>query len=253
MEWRGRKRRYLVWARPLCTSVMLAVFVGMLAGCLYPGEERQERRVSYLESVDRIQRAVDQFQVDQGILPIITAGQETPRYEKFRIDLDLLNKQGYIDEIPTTAFEKGGSAYFLIINEESDPAVKVLDLLTTQKINDVQRLVDKYRNSQNGKLPVTSEEETYPGLFTVDLKLAGAQDYSLKSVYSGQSQDYLVDKDGRIYADYAFDIMQAVDKSEASPQADKDLREYLTEQSFFVPVKSLPYRMIDGVPVPQPE
>ncbi len=253
MKWHGEGiRRSKVLARPLYSAVMLAILAGLLAGCLYPGEERQERRVSYLESVDRIQRAVDQFQVDRGILPIITAGQETPRYEKFRIDLDLLNKQGYIDEIPVTAFEKGGSAYFLLINEEVDPAVKVLDLLTAQKVNDVQRLIDKYRNSHNGKLPVTGEE-TYPGLFTVDLTLAKAQDYSLKSVYSGQSQDYLIDEAGRVYADYAFDIMQAMEKSGVSVQNDRDLREILTEQSYFVPVKSLPYRLMDGVPTPQPE
>ncbi|RCX23247.1 uncharacterized protein DUF3939 [Fontibacillus phaseoli] len=249
MNWHARRGWLKAILRPALTAALLGVSAGLLAGCLYPGEHRQERGVSYVESVDRIQSAVDRFQDDQAILPIITAGEETPRYEKFRIDLDMLHKQGYLDEIPDTAFEKGGRAYFLLINEEQDPAVKVMDLMTAQKVNDVQRMVDKYRNSHDGKLPVTKQEETYPGLYTVDLKQAGAEAYSLKSVYSGQTQDYLVDETGRVFADYAFDIMQALDKSGTTPRDNKDLREVLTEQSYFVPVKSLPYRWIGGTPV----
>ncbi|WP_410768349.1 hypothetical protein [Fontibacillus sp. BL9] len=253
MKWHARRGWFKAILRPALTAVLLGVFAGLLAGCLYPGEQRQERGVSYVESVDRIQSAVDRFQGDQGILPIITAGEETPRYEKFRIDLDMLQKQGYLDEIPSTAFEQGGSAYFLLINEEQNPSVKVMDLQTAQKVNDVQRLVDKYRNSHDGKLPVKDKGETYPGLYTVNLKQAEAEAYDLKSVYSGQTLDYLVDEAGRVFADYAFDIMQALDKSGTSPQNNEDLREVLTEQSYFVPVKSLPYRWIGGAPVAQLE
>lgn len=239
--------------RLFVTTVMLAALSGLLSGCLYPGEQRQENQVSYIESVDRIQRAVDRFQADQEILPIITAGEETPKYEKFRIDLDKLNKQGYLDQIPAAAFEKGGSAYFLLIDEEENPTVKVMDLLTVQKVNDVQRLVDQYRNANENKLPVQEQGEISPGLFLLDLKQAGAEKYSLQSVYSGQSQNYLVDAGGRVYADYAVDIMQAIEKSKTVPQEESDLRELLTEQSYYVPVKSLPYCWIGEAPVPQAE
>lgn len=248
----NRKRRGGWMYRRFACGLTIFILSGLLSGCLYR-EEPQERRVSYIESVDRVQRAIDRFQEDQGILPIITAGEETPRYEKFRINLDQLNQQGYLEQIPQTAFEKGGSVYFLVINEESDPTVKVMDLATVQKVNDVQRAVDLYRSKRDGKLPVQENGEISPGVYRIDLEAAGAENYSLKSVYSGQPQDYLVDKDGRVYVDYAFDIMQALDQTGTKPGEDKDLREILTDQSYFVPVKSLPYRWVDGTPVPQIE
>ena len=45
--------------------------------------------------------------------------------------------------------------------------------------------------------------------------------------------------------------MQVIDKSQLDAKADqeKDLREYLTDHYYYVPVKSLPYRWLDGVPV----
>lgn len=230
---------------------VMSIITAMLTGCLYSSKQVQEQQVSYRESVDRIQKAIELFQDEQSILPIITAGEETPRYEKFRIDLDKLNKMGYIDEIPVTAFEKGGSAYFLLLDEEVDPKVKVMDLMTVQKVNDVQRQVNTYRNTNDGELPVQDNNETYPGLYTVDLKKAKAESYALKSIFSSQEQSYMVDHVGRVYVDYAFDIMQAIEKSGASATDYDDLRVLLTEQSYFVPVKSLPYQWVDGVPVPQ--
>ncbi|AZK49044.1 hypothetical protein EIM92_14165 [Paenibacillus lentus] len=233
-------------------TLLLVMGVSLLSGCMYPGGKRQEQGISYRESVERIQSAVDAFQKDKGILPIITAGEEVPRYEKFRIDLDKLNKQGYIDEIPATAFEQGGSAYFLVINEEIDPVVKVMDLVTVQKVNDVQRLVDQYGRTHSGQWPVLGDSEAYPGLHEVDLQKIRGEEYALLSVYSRQPLPYLIDGEGRVYVDYAWDIMQVIDTSGKEMSGDEsDLRELLTEQSHFVPVKSLPYVWKDGLPIAQ--
>src|SRR5690242_4804490 len=84
--------------------LVLVLFPMLLTGCLYPDEKLQENKVSYRESVKRIQSAVDDFYQEQGILPIITAGAEIPKYEKYRVDLDQLKGRGYIDQIPDTAF-----------------------------------------------------------------------------------------------------------------------------------------------------
>lgn len=236
------------------SGLLLCLVIGgivLLSGCMYSKEQRQEQGVSYRESVDRIQRAMNQFQVEEGILPIITAGEETPRYEKFVIDLDKLHKKGYIDEIPTTAFEKGGSAYFLVIDEENDPQVKVMDLVTMQKVNDVQRLVNNFRTSHDSKLPTADESETYPALYTVDLEQIKGEDYRLRSVFSGETLPYLMDNKGTVSVDYAFDIMQAINKSDVIPMSDEDLRTILVKQSYFVPVKSLPYLWIHNEPIPQ--
>lgn len=240
--------------RSLVGLFVVLIGVSLLSGCMYPGGSRQEQGVSYRESVERIQSALDAFQRDKGILPIITAGEEVPRYEKYRIDLDKLNKQGYIDEIPATAFEQGGSAYFLVIDEETDPTVKVMDLVTVQKVNDVQRLVDQYARSNPGQWPTAQEEELHPGLHEVDLKKIRGEEHALLSVYSREPLPYLIDESGRVYVDYAWDIMQAIDKSGTAVSEDQgDLRVLLTEHSYFVPVKSLPYVWKDGMPVAQSE
>ena len=235
---RGRRSAVLL--------VMLMLTL-MTTGCLYPDEKNEAKAINYRDSVSRIQAAVDAYQADKGLLPILNANEDTPRYEKFRIDLSKLEQNGYLDEIPSTAFEKGGNAYFLILDEELKPTVKVLDLITMQKVTDVQRAVDRYKISNKGALP--SINEIYPGLFEVDLKKAGVTNSSLKSVYSGQEVAFLMDKQGKVYVDYAFDIMQLIDKEKIQPQPDEDLRVYLEQSSYYVPVKSLPYQWKDGSPV----
>ncbi len=233
--------------RKAAAAVMVVLLAVSLTGCLYPDEKKNENRVSYRESVKRIQSALDDFQKDQGILPMINADEDTPKYEKFRINLDQLQKGGYIDEIPATAFEKGGSAYFLIQNEETDPTVKVMDLITVQKVNDVQRAVNQYKSAHGGKLP--AGEELYPGIYLVDPALANTKSIVLKSVYSGQDMNFMMDEAGVVYVDYAFDIMQLIDKEGLKPSKDEDLREELVKSSDYVPVKSLAYRWSGDSPV----
>lgn len=221
-----------------------------LSGCLYPGDEKRGS-VNYRESVKRIQAAVDDYQQEEGVLPILNADEATPRYEKFRVDLAKLNQKGYLDDIPATAFEQGGSAYFLILNEESDPLVKVMDLVTVQKVNDVQRQINRYKSAHGDSLPVLNE--LYPGLYTIDQKLAGTTSIGLTSVYSGQPLEFIVDKEGTVYVDYALDIMSAIEKNGGNHDANKDLRMDLEKASYYVPVKSLPYLWMNDQPVPQPQ
>ncbi|MGG3282432.1 hypothetical protein ABEQ74_18950 [Paenibacillus solani] len=237
-------------SKKMSAALVLVLLPALLTGCLYPGENMPENKVSYRESVKRIQSAVDDFYQEQGILPIITAGSEVPRYEKYRVDLDQLKNRGYIDQIPNTAFEKGGSGYFLIINEETEPTVKVMDLTTTQKVNDVQRAVNLYKMSHDDALP--AGEAFYPGYTTVDLSKTDAKSLKLNSVYSGQEMTFIMDENGTVYADYAFDIMQAIQKNGTDPKKDEDLRRYLEQESYYVPVKSVPYTWQDGQPVAQP-
>lgn len=247
---RNSQTRGKLRIRSLMIIMLLISLTFTLSGCLYSGEDGSQTKVNYRESVRRIQSAVDDYQNEEGLLPIINADVTTPRYEKFRIDLDMLNKKGYLDDIPSTAFEKGGSAYFLILNEESSPTVKVMDLLTVQKVNDVQLQVTRYKSANGGELP--SGEELYPGLYSIDTKKADIQSIRLNSVYSGQSLPFIMDKNGVVYVDYAFDIMSVLDKNESVPEQDMDLRLELESASYYVPVKSLPYLWVNNQPVPQP-
>jgi len=233
-------------SRTVSLLLMVILLMSVTTGCLYP-EENSSPRVSYRESVNRIQLAVNDFQKENGVLPIITADQDTPRYEKFRVDLVKLKTMGFMDDIPSTAFEKGGSGYFLIQNEETDPTVKVMDLVTVQKVNDVQQAVDKYKRGHDDQLP--NSQELYPNIYTIDLAKAGVPSIKLSSVYSDEEIAFLTDNNGQVYVDYAFDIMQAIDKSDHKPKDEEDLREYLLNNSYYVPVKSLLYKWINGAPV----
>ncbi|WP_342561824.1 hypothetical protein NST84_19520 [Paenibacillus sp. FSL R7-0345] len=241
-----RQRSVVSFILHLAAPVLLSVF----AGCMYPGEEQRPGGGSS-ESVRRVQAAVDEYQGKEGLLPILNSDADTPRYEKFVVDLEKLRSEGYLDEIPSAAFEQGGNAYFLILDEETTPAVKLMDLVTVQKVNDVQRQVNRYKSAHGGSLP--AGEERYPGIYTVDAKSAGTTAVALSSVYSGQPQEFIMDGNGNIYADYSADIMYAVEQSGSTPAADQDLRTVLEAASYYVPVKSLPYLWMGGEPVPQPE
>ncbi|WP_260989825.1 hypothetical protein [Paenibacillus xylanexedens] len=240
-----------------CLSLLLLLMLTM-SGCLYPSQSNSDPKTAYRESVNRIQSAIEAFQKDEGILPILNADADTPKYEKFRVDLPKLKQLGYLDDIPGTAFESGGSAYFLIQNEEVKPTVKVMDLETVQKVNDVQRMVNQYKSVHNQQLP--AGEELYPGFHAVDMNLAaqaGSPSITLKSVYSGQELPFILDEQGTVYVDYAFDIMQALEKTDGSSGDEDavsdgpDLRNHLLTHSYFVPVKSVPYTLENNTPVAQ--
>ncbi|CAM2802745.1 hypothetical protein PASE110613_01455 [Paenibacillus sediminis] len=248
---KNNRKRPCDWhSRYILLSVIMILSMFVMSGCMYPNSDGQQLKVSYRDSVERIQNAIDHFQKEQGILPILNAGESTPRYEKFRVDLDQLQKKGYIDEIPSTAFEKGGSVYYLILNEETDPIVKVMDLVTVQKVNDVQRYVNGYKASHNGNLPKGSELHPGTSIYYVDLDRLGQPNLQLRSVYSGQDIPFIMNENGTVYADYSFDIMQAIDRESIQPKENEDLRIYLVNASYFVPVKSLPYHWMNKEPVP---
>ncbi|UQZ37340.1 hypothetical protein C2I18_01925 [Paenibacillus sp. PK3_47] len=227
----------------------ITLLLCILSGCMYPGEQKQGGR-NYGESVKRVQAAVDAYQQEEELLPILNSEESTPRYEKFVIDLELLRQKGYLDEVPAAAFQKGGSAHFLILDEESDPTVKLMDLVTVQKVNDVQRQVNRYKSAHGGELP--AGEELYPGLSAIDSQKAGTGSITLNSVYSGQPLEFLMDKDGNVYVDYSIDIMSAINREGSTPEPGRDLRLELEQASYYVPVKSLPYEWKDGHPVPVP-
>lgn len=233
-------------------AALLAVAILLscsLSGCMYPSAGQQPGS-NPRDSVKRVQAAVDDYQREVGLLPILNADEATPRYEKFVINLEKLHQDGYLDEIPAVAFEKGGSAYFLVLDEEEVPSVKLMDLVTVQKVNDIQRQVDRYKSAHGGESPAGAEK--YPGLFIVDSKQAGTASLTLKSIYSGQPLEFIMDRNGTVYADYSFDIKAAINKAGGSPKEGIDLRHYLESASYYVPVKSLPYLWKGSMPVPQP-
>lgn len=237
--------------RQICCIVLFVIMSMTLQGCLYPKEMHKESQQSVREGVLLVQNAVDQYQKDTGLLPLVSSDESVPRYEKFRVNFELLKRRDLLSAIPGSAFESGGSGVYLIIDEETTPKVKVMDLLTSQRVNDLARAVDAHTRAK-GSLP--KQEEVYPGFYRIDEKLIGIQPVEVRSPFSRSVLSFMMDEQGRVYADYAQDIMQLVETSGKQPTGqEKDLRPMLADASFFVPVKSVMYIWSNGAPVPQVE
>ncbi|MFD0711147.1 hypothetical protein [Paenibacillus sp. GCM10027626] len=227
-------------------ALMLSLITLFLSGCLYPKEKLAQNQKPAKDALMNVQLVVDKYQKDTGLLPIRNSEPDTPRYEKFMIDFDKLLRMNYVSEIPASAFEKGGSYYFLVINEETDPTVKLMNLAQFQKINDVQNAVAAYKNNNGGKLP--AGEKYYPDFYLIDYSKLSVKEPEIQSVFSGQTLHTLLDEMGKVYIDYAIDISQMMPSASSGYENMADLRELLVEQSDFVPVKSPGYKLINGEP-----
>jgi hypothetical protein len=227
--------------------VILTVTVLSLSGCMYPKSEMKQNQAAPKEAVRNVQAAIDQYQTETGMLPMKTSSEETPIYEKFLVDFAQLKNKGYLSSIPTAAFENGGNYYFLIINEETKPQIKLMNLVTYQQINDIQTWVNTYKSSHNGQLPKGGQ--AYPEYSYIDYKAMNKKAPELRSDYSFQTIAAIMDETGRVYADYGIDIMQTIQKKGgADPAADTDLRTILVDSDMFVPVKAPVYHWVNKEP-----
>ncbi|MCM3627444.1 hypothetical protein M3194_08705 [Paenibacillus glycanilyticus] len=227
--------------------VILTVAVLSLSGCMYPKSELKQNQAAPKEAVRNVQAAIEQYQSETGMLPMKNSDEDTPVYEKFLVDFAQLKNKGYLSSIPTAAFENGGNYYFLIINEETKPQIKLMNLVTYQQINDIQSWVNDYKGSHDGQLP--KGEQAYPGYSYIDYKAMNKKSPDLRSEYSSQTLAAIMDDTGRVYTDYGIDIMQAVQKKgDAEPGADADLRAVLVDSDMYVPVKAPVYHWVNKEP-----
>ncbi|MBW7473456.1 hypothetical protein K0T92_01705 [Paenibacillus oenotherae] len=228
--------------------LVLAVMAVVLTGCLYPEEQMAQNQKPPKDVIINIQSVVDQYYKETGLLPIKNSEADTPLYEKYVIDFAKLQRMNYLSDIPAAAYEMGGNNYFLIINEETDPVVKLMNLVIYQRVNDIQAAVKKYADASNGQLP--KGETAYPDFWRIDYGKLNMKDPNISSLFSGQTLSAMMDAKGNVYLDYGIDVMGAVNKLDAGskPDSSADLRTLLVEQSEFVPVKSTVYRLVDGEP-----
>ncbi|MDB4866623.1 MAG: hypothetical protein JWR03_956 [Cohnella sp.] len=216
-----------------------ALVLMLTSGCLYPQDQSPGNDVTAREAVLAVQNAVDRYKQSTGLLPIQNADASVPTYEKFRIDFGKMKRMGYLSSIPPIAFENGGDYVFLVIDEETKPAVKLLDVAVFQGIKDVQTKVADYRKANNGANP--GGPEAYSGFHYLNFDKLGTSNPDLKSMYSNRPLEIMVDDAGKVYADYGIDIAAALKKNDSPPKAEEDLRHRLTEASDFAPVQSPVY------------
>ncbi|QYR19917.1 DUF3939 domain-containing protein [Paenibacillus sp. sptzw28] len=234
------------WMKNAASAFIIMLLAVVLPGCMYPNDQPGQNQRPPKDAILNVQAVIDQYKKDTGLLPIRNSNPDTPLYEKYQIDFDKLLRMDYLSEIPATAYEKGGSYYYLIINEETDPTVKLMNLAIYQQVNDIQAALKVYSGSHGGDLP--SGETAYPGFTRIDYSKLDKREPAIRSMYTGQTLSTMMDGKGNVYIDYGSDIMQALAKQPGGLKPDQDLRALLVDHSDFVPVKSTVYRLVNGEP-----
>lgn len=227
---------------------LFGVMLGTLAGCMYPDNLRKENQIPPRDQLFIVQHAIDEFHKATGVLPIINSTMDTPLYEKYKIDFKKLMENQYLSSIPANAYEQGGTNIYVLVNPELKPEVKLMDLISYQDVGDIQKAVDAYRSAHENQLP--TGQPVAPGFYLPDFGKMGMKQGQIRSVYSHGYLSLLLHRSGEVVIDYAPEIMQIMNKKGiASPPPDTDLRTYLVDNSFFVPVKSFPYYWKNNEPV----
>ena len=229
------------------TILLLIITATLLTGCLYKTQESTSPRIISKEALRNVQGAIDQYYADHQLLPILNSDSSIHKYEKYRVDFQKLKRELYIENIPTSAFENGGNYYYIIQNEEVDPIIKGLNIHILQKVNDMQKAVDSFEQT-NGKWPFG--EPVSDGFYTLDYEQLSTKRPELISPFSGQTVDMMLHESGKIFINYASDIMQLIQaKGLSSLEQYDDLSELLVEHSDYVPVRSALYRYENNMPV----
>lgn len=227
----------------------LVVFVSllMLTGCMYPDDRRAQNLVNPQEFVLVVQGAVNTYRSSTGLLPIKNSELTTPIYEKYVIDFKKLLDRGYLSQIPSNAFENGGTNFYVLIHVETNPTVKLMDMLPMQQASEIQRLVNDYISRNEGRIP--SETAITDHWYSINYSLLGKDRSQVKSVYSNLYLSMLVHTSGKVIIDYGPEIMKLIQRLELTDiEPNLDLRTLLVEHSYFVPGQSHPYFWVEDRP-----
>ncbi|TBL79760.1 hypothetical protein [Paenibacillus thalictri] len=235
----------------LAIALLLVVASIGLSGCMYSKEMSQGNVLASQEFILVVQNAIDQYHVKTGVLPIKNSEETTPIYEKYMIDFKKLKERGFISTIPTNSFENGGSNIYVLVDPETKPTVKLMDLAAFQKTVELQKLVDDYKMKHNGELP--SGQRIAPHFFDMDYGKLNVSPMQVPSVYTRQSLLYFIlNESGTVAVDYTPEIMKVIEKKSLQGKLDpkQDLRQLLVDEAYYVPARSYPYRWTDGKPTP---
>jgi hypothetical protein len=233
----------------LCAALVLLLW---LCGCAYPNELRKENQINPSEFITVVQQAVDQFHARTGVLPIKNSDMTTPLYEKYVIDFRKLEKGNFLTSVPANAFESGGIFLYVLVNAETKPEVKLMDLSAYQSVVELQKQVGDYKIKHNGELPYG--EKIAAGFYYLSMDKLQIKSPQIKSTYNRQTFfNYVIhEASGKVAIDYAPDLMKLIQSKslQSTLKSEQDLRDLLVTNSFFVPAQSFPYIWISNQPQP---
>lgn len=216
-------------------TAILALTILFLSGCMYPNNELAKNQIPYEDQIQAVQVAVNSFQNDNGgILPIKTKDLATPIYQKYPIDFKRIAPK-YISEPPGNAFESGGIFQYVLIDAETNPTVKLLDLRMAETIRDIN-----LRIKTSGYPPF--KEKIADNVYTIDFSELGfRQPPFVVSPYTNQNLPLIITGNAEVFVDYRQDLYQLLQKSTKKVSPGEDIRYILLEDSMIVPAYSLPY------------
>lgn len=218
-------------------TLSLVFTVLLLSGCMYPNQERSQNQIPYKAQVQSVQSAVDSYRKDNGgLLPIKTTEVNTPIYQKYPVDFKKLIPR-YLSEPPGNAFENGGVFQYVIIDEQTNPTVKLFDLRIAETIQEI-----KLRIKANGYPPF--KKVLANNVFSLDYKKLGydSPPYAV-SPFTGHNLPFVITGSTEVYVDYSSDLYQAIKGKKISVKEGEDIRPILAKDTLFVPAYSLPYTL----------
>lgn len=232
------------WRKSFKLVISLTILSSLLSGCLYPDERRAENQIPSTFFVEATQKAIEQFQKDTAVLPIVTKSLDTPIFEKYEIDFRKMIPK-YMPDVPGNAFEKGGVYKYVLIDVDTKPTVKLIHLTAVSTVADVQSEVDRYKGHFE-KLPVLADLGN--GYYSIDHERLGLKAWQVPSTMGTYLLPLVMNAEGQVGIDYASDIAQLLRDTKVTVPEKTDPRYVLARNSMFVPAKSFPYEMVDGEP-----
>jgi len=217
-------------------TVLFLSLALILSGCGASEEEKESGTIPYEDQVDLIQGAVNAFQENSGgLLPIKTRELETDIYIKYPIEFSKI-VPAYTEAIPRNAYEKGGVFQYVLIDVETNPTVKLVDLRVAEKI----RGLNIRKNANSGAVPF--KEAIGDGVFEIDYEAMGFKEpETVKSPYSETHLPLVVGGNGQFYVDYSIELNRVLKEEKADVSPGEDIRYLLSENSPVLPAYSLPY------------
>ena len=221
--------------RNVLKMISLLFVTLILSACMYPQSERQKNDLPKESQIKMVDNAVKQYQEDNGgLLPFKTTEDHlnNREYLKYQVDFQKLVPD-YLSDIPTTAYENGGHYQYVIIDEDSDPKVKIADLRITNTIR-----------SLTTRLNVLSEhvelgETIGPNVYALDLDHYHLdQNPTVDSPYTGNELNVYFNGGEEFLVDYIDDVQYIIDDKGLSFDTGEDVRHVLYENTPVVPTYS---------------
>lgn len=202
---------------------------------MYPGDEEGGQKIIYEEQLDSIQKAIDQFRENNdGLLPIKTRDMETDIYIKYPIDFSQI-VPAYTEKIPSNAYEKGGIFQYVLMDVETNPTVKLIDLRGAERIRELN-----LRKNINGKTPF--KDAVGEGAYQIDFERMGFKEaLTVPSPYSDTNLPLIVGGDGLFYIDYSVDLNRILMETKPDVKPGEDIRHLLSDDYPVLPAYSKPY------------